>query len=495
MMRLPFLPIAFLFSLISLHVSATHIRGGEIQINKIEGQSRTYEIVLKGYTNNNSPVIFGSSGILNFGDGTFIQSNNKNYEFPFEYSDITYDVRYYEARFVHTYQNEGLFTVSYREAFRNDGIVNMLNSVDEYFYIESGVKVDDKIQINHSPLSQPPPFVYTSSSEPLVYNNQAVDLDGDSLAYFTTVTRDIKGVNVRNYRFPHMAFPEGDLRNGTSSTGEVPLYYLDNQDGYLIWDSPSYYGENYSTAEYVVTLVIEEWRNIDGEPVLIGYTTRDIQIIVVDEKSYQATEYKLPIIIEGDFPDFTYVPGKEYKGRISTSTKNAEDEVDLFILGNINRFGNINYTKTFSKNNQEVEISYSWVAPDEPNIPIQILIQAELLPEANGLLDVDTQTNKVTYLSGMPESNPTLDYFQESGPDFKNRKNLFYSIFSNIYNNEITEPTGAVVYDLQGRIIFKGKTDKNNPIVVKNLLNISQVVVVKLENGYTQKILLGGINL
>ena len=52
-------------------VNATHIRAGEIIVERISTQSLTFRITIIGYTDTGSTVEFGG-GRLEFGDGTVI---------------------------------------------------------------------------------------------------------------------------------------------------------------------------------------------------------------------------------------------------------------------------------------------------------------------------------------------------------------------------------------------------------------------------------------
>src|SRR5581483_5121274 len=105
----------------SLGSFATHIRGGQITINRVS--ELTYQITLRGFANRISPVKWGG-GTLSFGDGTMtITPSAGNYQ-----STLDPLVGIYLFTVTHTYSGPGFYKVSYTEQNLDEGILNVTNS-------------------------------------------------------------------------------------------------------------------------------------------------------------------------------------------------------------------------------------------------------------------------------------------------------------------------------------------------------------------------------
>ena len=69
--RFVFVAMLFTFFFV-IESQATHLRAGEIIVERENCSGRTYKITVTVYTNTGSPVRFGGEGeVLNFGDGTW----------------------------------------------------------------------------------------------------------------------------------------------------------------------------------------------------------------------------------------------------------------------------------------------------------------------------------------------------------------------------------------------------------------------------------------
>ncbi|EMR04805.1 hypothetical protein [Cesiribacter andamanensis] len=262
-------------ALLAGQAQATHIRAGEITARRIDPQSFTYEITLRGYADRGSSVIFGSNGTLDFGDGTSLVINNQGDDIP--RFALTPDTWLYELKVVHTFPSARTYSVSFREFYRNDGTLNMDNPVQMPFYIETVIVIDPFLGINNTPQLLVPPVDKAAINKLYIHNPGAYDIDGDSLSYRLVVCRQDRTVPVANYRYPHQTFPPGDPRNGTSLDGGPPELTLDPLTGDLVWNTPG------TAGQYNVAFFVEEWRKVQGEYYLLGYVTRDMQILVEDD--------------------------------------------------------------------------------------------------------------------------------------------------------------------------------------------------------------------
>ncbi|MFA0962878.1 gliding motility-associated C-terminal domain-containing protein [Roseivirga sp. BDSF3-8] len=259
----------FIFGVVGATL-ATHIRAGEITAVRDLSSPGTlkYNFVLTGYTDTGSTVEFGG-GEIDFGDGTVIQLTTTEFAVK-EALGNQIELTIFE--FDHTFQAAGTYTIRFREFNRNEGVVNMDNSVNTPFYIETQLVIDPFFGINNSPVLDNPPIDDAAVGVLFTHNPGAYDIDGDSLAYRLVVCKQDVNTPVANYRFPNN--PEF---GGTREDGGTPTTFtLDPVTGTLEWNAPG------TPGEYNLAFIVEEWRNIDGQWYRLGYVTRDMQVDVVE---------------------------------------------------------------------------------------------------------------------------------------------------------------------------------------------------------------------
>ncbi len=237
---------SLLFILISISVYATHERAGEIIYRHIEGL--TYEATIITYTY--SPSLADRPNLeLQWGDET------SSILPRIDLIPITNIIQRNVYKGQHTYAGNGTFIISLEDPNRNYGIVNIPNSVNIPFYIETELVINPFLGPNNSVVLLNPPLDYGCVNRLFVHNPAAYDPDGDSLSYKLTICRGAGGLPILGYEYP-----------ATSNT-----FSIDEITGDLIWDSPIYQGE------YNVAFIVEEWRY--GQR--ISYVTRDLQIQVI----------------------------------------------------------------------------------------------------------------------------------------------------------------------------------------------------------------------
>jgi hypothetical protein len=320
-----FLSLFVLLLCVSVQAAyATHIRAGEITARRIDPQSLTYEITVTGYADTGSPVLFGSNGILDYGDGSSEQINNEGNAGWIPRTRISEGTWRYELTRVHTFPGQGTYKISFRELYRNEGVLNMDNSVNMPFYIETVIVIDAFIGVNNTPQLLVPPVDRAAVGKLYIHNAGAYDVDGDSLSYRMVFCKQDVNMPVANYRFPHQTFPEGDPRNGTSLEGGEPTFTLDPITGDLVWNTPGTRGE------YNAAFLIEEWRKINGEFYFLGYVTRDMQIIV------EETENEPPVLTMPK--DTCIVAGNSLETEI-TATDPDGDQVKIESFGGVYSLG------------------------------------------------------------------------------------------------------------------------------------------------------------
>lgn len=268
---------------ITYHSKATHIRAGEIVVHRISNATLTYKFSIIGYTDTESTVVFGS-GDIDFGDGT-VERLLDIYDQPSTNFLIEEEVEYNVFEVRHTFPGPGRYTVRYTEQNRNAGVVNMSNSVDTPFYIETDVVIDPFVGFNDSPQFLVPPIDRGAVGAIFLHNPGAFDRDGDSLSYRLTKPKQFFNSPVNDYVDPNdPQFYENYLEGNQERNGP-PVFKIDSVSGLVTIDAPGAMGE------YNIAFVVDEWRKIAGSWFNIGSMTRDMQIIIEDTDN-------LPPVIE-----------------------------------------------------------------------------------------------------------------------------------------------------------------------------------------------------
>lgn len=259
----------FLFFLLAgiSEVWATHIRAGEIIAERVNVQTLEYEITVVGYTDTRSSVIFGP-GVINFGDGreTELQTES-DFSLVEDLGNLieknTFVIR-------HTFQGPGTYTIRFQEFNRNDRTLNMDNSVNTPFYVETTITIDPFYGVNNSPVLTIPPVDNGAVNVRYIHNPGAYDPDGDSLAYEMDIPKQAYQRPVNDYRSPADAEFSFSQEDGTTPA----FLTLDPVTGDLVWDAPG------TAGQFNVAFRIKEYRKINGEWEQIGYVVRDMQIII-----------------------------------------------------------------------------------------------------------------------------------------------------------------------------------------------------------------------
>jgi len=174
----------FLFFLISFgeNVFATHNRAGEITYEWIGTAPNDYKyrITIITYTKRSSvnvdrprldSVYLGD----NLNPTVFIRS--QQIQIPNE--DINKNVYVKE----HTYSGNGRFLIYFIDPNRNEGVVNIPNSVDVPFEVQSLLIINPYLGNNSSPVLTYPPIDKGCVNRIFIHNPGAFDPDGDSLSY------------------------------------------------------------------------------------------------------------------------------------------------------------------------------------------------------------------------------------------------------------------------------------------------------------------------
>ncbi len=264
----------------SVLVQATHIRALEITARRISASSLTFEFRITGYRDVDG-VQF-AAGDFNFGDGSV--ASGINWVFA---EDVGNDTEKWQFTLTHTYAGPGAYKVSYKEPYRNDGIVNIANSVGTNYFTETLILIDPLIGVNSTPILTVPPIDLAATGLIFIHNPGAFDEDGDSLSYTMSIPYQDRDIYVGGYQSLIDPTFYDDYSTGNSTNDGPPTLTLDPATGDLIWDTAANEGE------YNVAFIVEEWRKINGVYIRLGYVTRDMQIIV-EETDNEPPELEIP---------------------------------------------------------------------------------------------------------------------------------------------------------------------------------------------------------
>ncbi|UII22522.1 T9SS type A sorting domain-containing protein [Fulvivirga ligni] len=234
---------------------ATHLRAGEITYELLNESTQTYNITITVYMDDTSEVSFGE-GTLHFGDGTSIQLP------PISSTKIKDGLSYSKYSVNHNYCASGNYLLYYSEPNRNENVVNLPNSANKLFYIESLLVLpSDKL------IASPAP----KTLAPLLFKGQLGDTLNYSLASKNLSPSEIK------LRYDLVPCQQG--RNQVSEGYFIPNEVSVNPlTGQFTWKTTA----NDMIGEYNFALKTSQWTKIGDNYELIGYVIRDFQIILED---------------------------------------------------------------------------------------------------------------------------------------------------------------------------------------------------------------------
>lgn len=293
---------------------ATHLKGGEISVKRVSDKTLTFEFTLTTYTEDNAANRDQVDVSFCFGDGSGIIKVARCCGTPVNIGNGTLKNIY---KYTYTYPAAALaYKVSVAIPNRNEGVLNITRSVEVPFYVETTFSINAGLGQNSTPLLLNPAVDLTAVvGQPFIHNPNAVDAEGDSLAYRLTVSKtgvdnictgQNRGVMAPGFRQP----------NDSLST-----FTINSRTGDLIWNVPRQVGK------YNCAFIIEEWRN----GVKISETVRDMQIEVKDLDN-RPPKLSVP-------PDVCVVAGTKVSGTITaidTPSKNGRlDPLTIVSTGNV----------------------------------------------------------------------------------------------------------------------------------------------------------------
>lgn len=270
---------------------ATHVRAGEITVRRISNTALTYEVTLKLYCDV-SPAGIGATNSTAASGVTFCFTGGSSTagvlpQRPAGGGDpivrIGNETAVLTFITTHTFNSPGTFTISVNVDNRNAGTLNIPNSSERSFAVETTLVINSSLGLNSTPLLLNPPVDFTACrGQRYIHNPNAFDPEGDSLAYRLTICKYTPPQSAEcTQPRPIPGFVQPDVVAACAGQNELSsgpaTYSINSRTGDLIWDAPNCVGQ------VNVAFIVEEWRrNADGTFSKISETTRDMQIIIRD---------------------------------------------------------------------------------------------------------------------------------------------------------------------------------------------------------------------
>jgi len=165
-----------------------------------------------------------------------------------------------------TFPGSGLFLIRYFDPTRRSDIININNPGDVNFYVETTLFISNPLEgNNNTPILLNDPLDEACAGKVWTHNPGGFDLDGDSLVYKLTESRQYDPNN--NINLPQAAagyqFPDNSTFGSSSLT-------MDPTTGLITWNTPQQIGN------YNIAYIVYEYRN----GVLLGNVLRDMVIFV-----------------------------------------------------------------------------------------------------------------------------------------------------------------------------------------------------------------------
>ncbi|MEM7104785.1 MAG: T9SS type A sorting domain-containing protein [Bacteroidota bacterium] len=164
----------------------------------------------------------------------------------------------------HTYQSNGQYTVSMTDPNRNGGIMNILNSANTPFHLETTFNLDAAVPDN-SPVMLEFPIDKGVVGEPFTHIPNAFDSDGDSLSFKEIIPLQDINTEISSYWYVDELMP-----------GPNNQVFLDHEFGLFDWSAPQAEGA------YTVAILVESYRN----GVLMSSIIRDMQIDIYEAENF-----------------------------------------------------------------------------------------------------------------------------------------------------------------------------------------------------------------
>lgn len=240
--------------LISLYSRATHVVGGSIRVVEVRGLTVTFEF--KGYTHSGSIIELGS-GTFDFGDGSSVSA-----DFDVVKEELSDDLGVNTFQLEHTYSAYGTYMASYGEDYRNEGIINMDNSVTSSFLTTLEIVLDPFLE-NSIPKIEMDHLLIPHYEAGATYEQafRSFDEDGDLLVFNLVKPLAARSTPVNNYTFPPVEL-DRSAGNFTLDLSEITL----SQDH----------------MDLLVAVSVSEYREINGVTYRLSKQVLDFNLTLME---------------------------------------------------------------------------------------------------------------------------------------------------------------------------------------------------------------------
>ena len=399
--RKVFMALAFLMAL-AIEVRATHIRAGEIIAVRISQNSLRYRFTLTLYSDTGSTVMVGEGGIFNFGDGRTIEGGRhvmRGEATFFNEEVLGNETRKTVFQFEHTFNANNVFVITYTEQNRNNNILNINGGASDQtpFHISTVIRIDPGLLTNGTPQLTVPPIDRACVGVRFKHNPGAFDPDGDSLAYKLVTPQEGRGQDVSTY----LKLNDPAISTAREDGGTPALFEVDPVTGDFVWDAPKKAGE------YNAALIVEEWRfsKLTKKWELLGFVTRDMQILVEDCKNKRPeleippdtcveAGTKLEALVVGRDPDDDFVLVEAFGGVFEVGSNPAK----LQQLGSRGPKPDFDQQPVTSRFEWQTDLSHVRTRPYEVRFKI-----SDKPADAQAPALVDFQTWNITVVAPAPK--------------------------------------------------------------------------------------------
>ncbi len=281
--------ILFVSIFLLTNLYATHNRAGYIVYEHVKGY--TYKFYIWTFTYTLSPADRDSLPVW-WGDSTSNYVRRVKYWYLPDYYKKNLYIGY------HTFPGPGTYNIVMEDPNRNQGVINIPNSVNTVFAIKTILRIDPFIGHNNSVRLNNYPLDKAAVGQTFIHNPGAYDIDGDSLVFKLDTCRYNGGKKIPWFRLPDYS----------------DTLYVNSQTGDFVWKTPTKIGK------YNVAIRIEEWR----KGVKIGFVLQDMQIEVVETDNHAPKIEDLPdVCVEaGDTIDFDVA-----------ATDQDRDSLEMWVTG------------------------------------------------------------------------------------------------------------------------------------------------------------------
>ena len=399
---------------------ATHIRAGNIESkvdttsahnpNRIFFKLTVYQDLSGGSADQpNATLYFGDGTSQTVDRGVGGSGGGPRQYLPiFGNPDTGLDVFYFD----HTYPGANSYPVSCVLDNRNDGTLNFIGirSNTQSFYVNSVIRIDPGLGINHSPVLRTPAVDKAGQNQVYLHNPGAYDADGDSLAFKLQPCKQAPIPGPDNKPVPAVisgfVYPNETPGNANAKqvayngvprgvAGASPaIFQQDVYTGQITWNTPL------QTGNYNVAFVVEEWRRSAFGARMIGQVVRDMQIIVV------ATNNLRPVLT---IPaDLCVIAGTTVTGSITATDGSAAGSAAPTPV-NLTAYSGILPPARFAQSTKGPPTAagtFTW-ATDCNNVakePYSVVFRAQDSPPAPEFPLVDEQVWRITVVGPPPQN-------------------------------------------------------------------------------------------